>query len=288
MRAVTPTNARLIFVYLLLGLLFMAAVGIAGAQPESPIPLPTHRSEAEARLVTVEQGDITLIERVLTVFKQSPLAYQTVDDMNVIVLYGPADAVKAAEEIIRQLDRPVHEESVVNVVFTVDILTNVKDLGGPIQDNAAAGVEAVRKDFPVQELFLMDRILMRAQDGSRVEGNGFIPLGGDQPSTYQFLLERAAIETTANGQMIRAYEMLVSAELYLPEPETRAPQPAPGQPAPPMPARPSSRRPEQNRFSVGLRSGSIVLQPGQPFVASKQNLMPGQALYFVVTARIEE
>jgi type II secretory pathway component GspD/PulD (secretin) len=162
MRAVTPTNARPIFVYLLVGLLFMAAVGIAGAQPESPIPLPTHRSEAEARLVTVEQGDITLIERVLTVFKQSPLAYQTVDDMNVIVLYGPADAVKAAEEIIRQLDRPVHEESVVNVVFTVDILTNVKDLGGPIQDNAAAGVEAVQKDFPVQELFLMDRILMRA------------------------------------------------------------------------------------------------------------------------------
>lgn len=285
MRAVTPTNARPIFVYLLVGLLFMAAVGIAGAQPESPIPLPTHRSEAEARLVTVEQGDITLIERVLTVFKQSPLAYQTVDDMNVIVLYGPADAVKAAEEIIRQLDRPVHEESVVNVVFTVDILTNVKDLGGPIQDNAAAGVEAVQKDFPVQELFLMDRILMRARDGSSVQGNGFIPLGGDQPSTYSFNVDRAAVESIEGKRMVRVDDMVVSAELALPEPDEEAEQPS--QTQAPVPVR-RPVRPGQNRYSVGLRSGSLILQPGQPFVASKQNLMPGQALYFVVTARIEE
>jgi hypothetical protein len=261
-------------VYMPFVLLFLAAVGVAHGQGPA--------DEAEARLVTVEQGDINLIERVLTVFKSSPLAYEMVEDMNVVVLYGPASAVKAAEEIIRQLDRPVREKSVANVVFTVDILTNVKELGGPVRENAAAGVEAVRKDFPVEELFLMDRILMRARDGSRIEGNGFIPLGGTQPSTYSFNVDRAAVETVEGKQLVRVDDIIVGAELHLPEPEDDPQQQHSPQPRPVM------RRPGQNRYNVGLRSGSLMLRPGEPFVASKQNLMPGQALYFVVTARIEE
>ncbi|HQH66773.1 MAG TPA: hypothetical protein PK166_00170 [Candidatus Hydrogenedentes bacterium] len=281
MRTAILCNARVVPVLGLIALLGMAAAGAASAQENRPpVTIPTVANDTEARLVTVEQGDIKLIERVLCVFEGS-LSHIPIEDMNTIVLYGRPSVVKSAEELIRQLDRPVHGESAANIVFTVDILTNVKELGAALTENAAAAAEQVRKDFPAGELFLMDRILMRTRDGSSVQGNGFIPLGGAQPSTYQFQVERATIETAPEKQVVRADEMTIGAELFMPEPEGDAAQAVP---APPVRPRPGG----QNRYNVGLRAGILVLQPGQPFVASKQNLTPGEALYFVVTARIEE
>ena len=107
----------------------------------------------------------------------------------------------------------------------------------------------------------------------------------DRPSTYQFKVDRVTIESAADKSVVRADGMIVGAELYLPEPKIDTPQPAEGQPVPP-PVR--ARRSDQNRYNVGLRVGNLTLRPGQPVLTSKQNLMPGQALYFVVTARIEE
>ncbi len=279
MKATVPSTISSKPLFRLLALLCLAVAGVARAQVPPPDP------QAEARLVPIEQGDIKLMEQVLSVFRGSPLTYALIEDLNVIVLYGPANAVQSAEEIIRQLDRPARPVSEANVVFSVDILTNVKELGQPLPDNAAAVTEEVRKEFPDGELFLMDRILMRTRDGSAVEGNGFIPLGGDQPSTYQFKVDRVTIESTADKHVVRADGMIVGAELYLPEPKIDTPQPVEGQPVP-LPVR--SRRGDQNRYNVGLRAGNLTLQPGQPVLTSKQNLMPGQALYFVVTARIEE
>jgi hypothetical protein len=238
----------------------------------------------EARIVPVEQGDIRQIQNVLKVFDRGSLAFQTVEDLNLIALYGPAATVDAAAEVIAQLDKPAREEVAANIVLTVDILTNVKDLGGPLRENAAAAAEQVRKEFAVEDLFLMDRILMRAREGSGAQGNGFIPLGGDQPSTYTFQVQHASIDADSGERLISAYDLVVGGELQFPEPEKE--EETPDQTSRPRPVR--AMRPGRNRYSVGMKSENLLLKPGVPLVTTKQNLMPGEALYFVVTARIEE
>ena len=276
MKATVPATNRSSRLPILIALLCLAAAGAARAQVPPPDP------QAEARLVPIEQGDIKLMEQVLSVFRGSPLTYALIEDLNVIVLYGPASAVQSAEEIIRQLDRPARPVSEANVVFAVDILTNVKELGQPLASNATAVAEPVRKEFPT-EIFSHGPYSHARGTAARSRAADSSPLGGDQPSTYQFKVDRVTIESAADKSVVRADGMIVARSCYLPEPKIDTPQPAEGQP---VPAGPGSRS-DQNRYNVGLRV-KPHFRPGQPVLTSKQNLMPGQVLYFVVTARIEE
>lgn len=236
--------------------------------------LPT---QAETRLIKVEHADAAQVAKLLKVFQISGCQVVPDEQMQVLAVSGPADAVAQIEKAVELLDKPAApEQPKKNLELLVYILEgHAEPIPNATVPDALKDVAAeLSRTFPYPNFLLLDTLLLRCRDGEGAETRTPIASEGQ---TGDEKLSVATIAVTSEGApaTLRLTEFRYFLTVGIPSPP-QTPL-ADGKPQP-------VRRMEYKDYGF---TANLDVQEGQKVVVGKANMgNANTSMFVVVTARV--
>lgn len=240
--------------------------------------LPTR---VETRLLKVEHANVEKVAELLTVFQISGCQVVADEEMQVLAVSGPADAVQQVEDAVKLLDKPTAPEPRKK---NIELLVYVLEGHAEPVENAAIPDELkdvtteLSRTFRYPSFILLDTLLMRCRDGESTQSVNMLPGVGGDDSTQQLKVDRVFVTSEGPPATVRLDEFVYNAEIRSPSLE----MPASVGEQPKGPQRPYNRP----YRSVGFNA-NLDVQEGLKVVVGKANMgNASTTMFVVVTVRV--